>query len=146
MVARITRNIHGFRELDLLLQKLPQRIENKVLQASTTAGARAMAKEVKAAAPVGAGKQSPASKQYKRLKQNIKVAPLRIARQKGRRGSRIYTGNAFWGMFLEFGTRFIAARPWFRPAIERSQGAGIKELREGIARGIDREARKLRGF
>ena len=36
---------------------------------------------------------------------------------KGRKGAQINTGQAFWGFMLERGTRYIAAKPWFLPAI-----------------------------
>ena len=139
-----TPHIKGFKELDRLLQQLPSRVESRVLQAATQAGARVIAKEVKANAPVGSGKQSPASKLYKRLSQNIKVQALKNVRAKGRRGSRVFTGQAFWGLFLEFGTRYIAARPWFRPAIDRGVPGAIKKLKESLGRGIEREAIRAR--
>ena len=125
------------------MKQLPQNVENRVLQAATTAGAREMRKAVKAAAPIGTEEQSPSSKRYKRLSQNIKVQALKSARQKGRRGARVFTGNAFWGRFLEFGTRHQAARPWFRTAVSSAQGAAADKLKEGLGRGIIREAEKL---
>ena len=137
------RHINGFAEAEKLLKQLPQNVENRVLQAATTAGARQMQKAVKANAPIGTAEQSPSSKQYKRLSQNIKVQTLKSARQKGRRGARVFTGNAFWGMFLEFGTRFISARPWFRPAIVQSQGSAVAKLKDTLGKGIEREAKKL---
>ena len=136
-------NIHGFKELDRLLQQLPHKVENRVLQAATQAGARVIGKEVRANAPVGSGKRSPASSEYGRLSKNIKVQALKSVRAKGRRGSRIFTGKAFWGMFLEFGTRHIAARPWFRPAIDRAVPSAIKKLQVALGRGIEREAKKM---
>ena len=137
------RHIKGFAEAEKLLRQLPQNVENRVLQAATMAGAREMRKAVKANAPIGTGERSPASKQYKRLSQNIKAQALKSVRQKGRRGARVYTGNAFWGLFLEFGTRFISARPWFRPAIIQSQAAAIDKLKQALGRGVEREAKKL---
>ena len=137
------KHITGLREADALLRQLHQRVETRVLQAATMAGARVIAKEVKNSAPVGAGEQSPASKQYGRLAKNIKVAPLRSAKARGRRGARIDTGNAFWALFLEFGTRFLAARPFFRPAVDRSERAAVDKLRLTMVVGIEREAKKL---
>ncbi len=138
------KHVKGFAEAEKLLKQLPQNVENRVLQAATMAGAREMRKAVKANAPKSAkGERSPSSKQYKRLSQNIKAQPLKSARKKGKRGARVFTGNAFWGMFLEFGTRFIAARPWFRPAVSQSQKSAINKLREALGKGINREAEKL---
>lgn len=137
------KHVSGFREMDILLRQLGPKIESRVLQNATSAGARIMAKEVKANAPKGSGKQSAASKRYGRLEKNIRVQVLRIAKAKGRRGARVDTGDGFWGLFLEFGTRFIRAQPWFRPAIDRSQNAAINKLKKTMGRGIEREAAKL---
>jgi len=136
-------HIKGFAEFERLLKQLPQNVENRVLQAATTAGAREMGKAVKANAPISTGERSPASKLYGRLSENIKVQALKSVRQKGRRGARVYTGNAFWGMIIEFGRKKIAARPWFRPAIIHSQAAAIDKLKVGLGRGVEREAKKL---
>ncbi len=137
------KHVSGFRELDVLLRKLGPKVETRVLQNATLAAARVMAKSVKGNAPKGSGKQSPSSKKYGRLSRNISTKVLRIAKAKGRRGARVSTGNAFWGLFLEFGTRFISARPWFRPAIDQSSDAALLKLRGNIGRGVEREALKL---
>lgn len=138
------KHVRGFKEAEKLLQQLPRNVENRVLQAATMAGAREIRKQVKADAPRSKGKRSPASQTYDRLFKNIKVARLKkYAKKKGIRGARVYTGNAFWGMFLEFGTRFIPARPWFRPAVAKAQDAATEKLKEGLGRGIEREAEKL---
>lgn len=137
------KHVHGFREAEKVLRELGPKIEERVLQNATLAGGRVMARAVKEDAPKGTGEQSPSSKKYGRLSKNIKTAVLRIAKVKGQRGARISTGNAFWGLFLEFGTRFINARPWFRPAIDRSTNQAIVKLREILGRGIEREAVKL---
>ena len=142
-MATDLKHVSGFRQLERLLQELPQNIERRVLQAGVMAGAREIRKEVKANAPVGSGKRSPSSNKFKRLSQNIKAQPLRSAKRKGMRGARVFTGNAFWGRFLEFGTRHQAARPWFRPAVSAATGAAADKLKEGLGRGIIREAQKL---
>jgi len=136
--------VSGFNEVAKILKELPRAAESRVLQASTQAGARALAKEVKANAPRHTGKRSQASKQYGTLFRNIKVQPLRWARRRRNiRGSRVYTGNAFWGVFLELGTRFITAKPWFRPAISTGSDAALNAIKSALGRGVDREAAKL---
>ena len=135
--------VHGFKEADKLLAQLSPAIENRVLQKSVSAGARVFRDEAKKNAPRGTGTQSPSSKKYKRLFKNIKVQVLKSVKAKGRRGARVYTGNAFWGLFLEFGTRHIAARPWFRPSIDASKNNAIKALQTELGKGIEKEAAKL---
>lgn len=137
------KHVSGFREADRLLRELGPTVENRVLQSATMAGARVLAKSVKANAPKGTLKQSPSSKKYGRLTNNIKTQVLRIAKKKGRRGARVSTGNAFWSQFLEFGTRRMSARPFFRPAIDQALDPALVKLREFLGRGIEREAAKL---
>lgn len=135
--------VNGFGEAALLLKELPSRVENRVLQQATTKAARVIAREVRASAPKGKGEQSPSSQKYGRLSRNIGVQALRKAKRRGQRGSRVWTKNAFWALFLEFGTKFIQPRPWFRPAVDRSKDKATEVLAEELAIGIDREARKL---
>ena len=139
------RYVKGFKEAEQVLNQLPGRMEARVLQAATMSGAREIRKEVKKAAPRGdKTKQSPSSKKYKRLYQNIKAIQLKsLKRKKGIRGSRVTTGNAFWGVFLEFGTKHIAAKPWFRPAVTKARDAATEALKKALGRGIEREASKL---
>lgn len=135
--------VSGFAEADKVLRQLPIAVETRVLQKSVNAGARVWRDSAKASAPRGSGKQSPSSKRYKRLFQNIKTQVLKSVKAKGRRGARVYTKDAFWGVFLEFGTRYIAARPWFRPAIEGSKDQAAKAMRDQLGKGIEQEAVKL---
>ena len=137
------KHVSGFKDAEKLLQQLPQNVENRVLQAATMAGARVLAKNVKVRAPRSSGKRSKASLKYRQLFKNIRTVRLKNARKRGQRGARVDTGNAFWGLFPEFGTRYITARPWFRPAVTEAQDAALDKLREALARGIDREATKL---
>lgn len=138
------KHVSGFRELEAVLRKLPQNVEHRVLQSATMAAARVIRKNVKAKAPRSVkGDQSPSSKLYKHLYQNIKVEQLRRARKKGMRGARVVTGDAFWGRFLEFGTRFISASPWFRPAVSESADPAVDKMKDALVRGIEREATKL---
>lgn len=137
------KHVSGFSEADKLLRDLGPQIEHRVLQSATMAGARILAKSVRANAPKGTEKQSPSSKKYGRLVKNIKTKVLRIAKRKGQRGAQVSTGNAFWSQFLEFGTRRMSARPFFRSAIAQAQDPALIKLREFLGRGIEREAAKL---
>lgn len=140
-----SKYVNGFSDAEKLLKQLPIAAEKRVLQSATMAAARVVTKQIKVDAPRATkGEQSAASKKYKHLYQNIKTVRLKsLARKKGIRGARSYTGNAFWGLFLEFGTRFIAARPWFRPAVAKAESAAVNTLKIALGRGIEREATKL---
>jgi len=132
----------GFKELNDLLTNLPSRVENKVL-ASATRGAINKAKpDIVAAAPRSTDKRSINSLTYGQLYANIKVRAKR-RKSKGSRGAVITTGDAFWGNFIELGTRYIAAKPWFLPAFKSAQEKMMNELKIRLGAGIEREAKKL---
>lgn len=143
MTARF--DIGGFDELEKMLKSLGPEVGTKAGQIATRKAAQFTAKKVRAAAPVGDGDTTrsyttasgPVTVDYGHLKRNIKV-------QKKRKNSRktvgtiIGTGNAFWGRFLEFGTRKMAARPWFGPAMNAAAGEALNimktELRKAITK------------
>lgn len=137
-------NLQGFDQLSRVLEDLPVNVEKRILQTATTSAIREAAKEIRKAAPSSEDeKQSPASQKYGKLKRNIKVMRLR-RNEKGARSARVHTGRAFWGYFLERGTRYIPANPWFAPAFERSQENIIKKLAEKLTEGIYKEVNKLK--
>lgn len=129
----------GFDELNKKLIALPQRVENNILQKSVTGALRTIVPAVKAAAPRDEKGQSPSSKKYGRLRRNIRV--IRLKRIKaGRRAARINTGNSFWGMLLEFGTKYITAKPWFAPKIRQLAPRVFDALGKTLGAGIEKEA------
>lgn len=135
--------VGGFTEARALLKQLPPNIEKRVLQRAVNAGASEIRKAVKAAAPVGK-EPSQASAKYGRLKQNIRVMRLKRV-QRGAKGARVWTRFAFWGYFLEFGTKHQPARPWFEPAVASSQASAFDKMRTALVIGIEREANRLAG-
>lgn len=132
----------GFDEARKLLESLPINLEKKVLQDAVNSALREARKDIAAAAPRSED-QSERSKKYGRLSRNIRVQKLKKVKR-NERGARVHTGNAFWGLFIEFGTRYIAARPWFAPAFRKAQDKMIKTVAEKIGEGIESEARGLR--
>ena len=138
-------HMSGFLEADKVLRQLPNVIANRILQNATLAAARVVRKNIKADAPrSAAGDRSPSSERYGKLWKNIKVERLRsLKNKKNKKGASVNTGDAFWGRFLEFGTRRMAARPWFRSGFARSVDAANAKLKEFLVRGIERETIKL---
>ncbi len=140
----------GFKELERILAGLPVAVENRVLQ-SATRGAMQLAKPaLVAAAPksttekglAGMEVRSINSRSYGQLHRNLKVENKRRKRQ-GARGAALTTGDAFWGNFLEKGTRYIDATFWFSNAFRRVNAMVLEELRKRISSGIDKEIKKL---
>lgn len=143
MPTRKRSQVTGLKECNEVLKRLPERVQKRVLANAVRAGATVVNRAVKAAAPVG-DEKSPASKQYGSIKQNIRVQRLRKV-PKTAAGHRVWTKDAFWAMFYEFGTSRQPARPFFRPAWDASLSEAVARIRERLAAGVEREAKKLAG-
>jgi len=141
---KLTHKLSGFNELDKLLTQLPRGVENKIMQNAVTKAMRSALPDVRAAAPRHTGEQSPDSKKYGPLRKNLRVIRLRRV-NKGQKGARIDTGNAFWGLILELGSRYIPASPWFGPAFRKANTKIIKTLGDELGKGIEAEAGKYKG-
>ena len=142
-MAKTTSGMSGVEQASRMLRQLPDRVEDRVLQNAAMAGARAWAKHIRTAAPVGEPPKSKASKKYGPLKKNIKVRRSKTLRRKHQRGASVWTAMAFWGYIQEFGSRYLPANPWFRPAAERGQKAALNAQAKNLEKGIDREVKKL---
>lgn len=147
---RMTVNFEGGKDLSRGLRALGDE-STKVGRRSLRQTANLLRDELIAAAPrnpAGATEKSKRLKdgsvaryRYGQLFQNIRVRELRV-RMDNTIGMVVSTGNAFWGNFLEFGTRKMAARPWFRPVWDRMQNRLIAELGQVLGKNIEGAARR----
>jgi len=140
MAVRVS-GVRGLAEAQRALKQLPEKLQGRVMIAAVRNAASLLRTEIRKAAPRGQT-QSDASKRYGRLRQNVRLVRLKRV-PKGSAAFRVNTGNAFWGVFYEFGTSRQPARPWFRPAIETASDAALDRLRVRLAEGIAKEAEKL---
>lgn len=95
--------------------------------------------EMRTLAPEGAAAGPTRGPGY--LKRNIKVYGVRLTRE-GVMTARVGIGAAFYGGFLEAGTRKMGPRPWFRAAIDGAREAAIRALGERLKVEIERAAQK----
>lgn len=140
-MMKVSTRVRGFKELDAVLKELPPAMQKSVLAPAVAAGARVMRREIKAATPVGAD-PSEASQTYGRARDNVVISRLRRLRR-AVAGYRVSMGRAFWMTWYEFGTSRQPARPFFRPAVERATSEAVKAMRDALARGLERAARRL---
>lgn len=140
MYASSRSSIKGVEQVTKVLRTLPDRVQDKVSLAAIRAGARIVAREAIDYAPSGT---EPAHPKYGRLRDNIGVRTLRD-KDRNNKKVAVHTGRAYWAMFLEFGTRFMAARPFMRPALYHSLTAVYHEIGRVLGKGVEREAAKLR--
>jgi HK97 gp10 family phage protein len=136
-------HISGLAEIGKVLDQLPDRIERRVLQNAVNAGARLILSAVKEKAPTSE-EPSVNSWKYGSILQNLKVRTITKAR-KTARGAYVSTGNAFWAVFYEFGTRHQPARPFMRPAFDESQDWAAQAIVDKLTAGIEKEATTLAG-
>lgn len=136
--------VEGLSEINQVLKLLPERVQQRTLQNAVNAGARVSLKAIKARAPRHEGEQSPKSKQYGTIVQNLRVQAMRKLRATAR-GARIWTRDAFWALFYELGTAHQPARPFMRPGFDESAGEAMAKTRDHLAAGVEKEAAKLAG-
>lgn len=154
MSVKTTIKFKGVNELAQSLKKLPDRVENKVLQSAVNSGLLPAKKAIIAAAPLGPDKtgnrqhrsQRTASdwariKKYGHLKKQIKIMRLKRVGYK-ERAARVTTGKAFWAFWYELGNRRQPARPFFLPAFTKSVNQVLETLSDKLAKGIEREFKK----
>lgn len=72
-------------------------------------------------------------KHYARTRQNVR---------KGNVGKTYEQRDAYYGMFLEFGTERMPARPFMRPAFESKKEEAAMTFRTAFARGLDMAVKK----
>lgn len=143
MPITVKTHVAGLSEARRLLKQLPEKVQNKVLIDSVRAGTDIIHKAVKASAPQSTNRRSKASYMYGHLKENIRMFKLKFNVPEETVIFRVNTGDAFWARFLEYGTRFMPARPWFRPAVDANAERAVSAMKEKLAQGIEREAMKL---
>lgn len=133
--------MQGVAELKAALNGLGVEVATKTGVAANRRAALVARDALVEAAPY-ADEQSPSSKAYGHLKTNIRVRKV-PANRATRIRHIIDTGAAFWGRFVELGTALMSAHPWWRPTIDRVEGAMFTAQIDELQKGIDRAARRL---
>lgn len=135
--------ISGSKELERVLRKLPGRLAERVLNSAARAGANVIRKEARARAPRGSDPPSTASEKFGPLHKSIRVA--RVKKTGFSVEMAIHNGKAFWGGFLEWGTKDIAARPWMSPAFDTTVRPALAKIGQRLDTGIEKIAKELAG-
>lgn len=142
----VTVQTKGLRELKKALDALPDKINKKVLDSAVRAGANVIKKEAQSNVNI-----RPTQNDNEGGKRNRAPGSLRkgisVAKVKGT-GTRVHfvvgtRKKAFYGRFLEFGTKHIAPRPWLRPAYESKKAAAQAAFVKSLSRGLKREIKAL---
>lgn len=134
-------SLQGLDETIKSLKNLGEASQNRITRNAARAGATVARKELIKAAPRGK-QQSKASRTYGQLHKNIKMSQHK-AGGKFLPYYRVTTGRAFWGGFLDKGTKHISPSFWWQQTIEliRSavQSGMIDNIRKSILREVNRK-------
>jgi len=128
----------GFPELERKLKELAPKVQKKVVRSAM----RRVAKDIvlpaaRSGAPVRSGV----------LKASLAVKAMK-ARKRAVFGVQVQTregwfkGEAYYGAFVELGTRTMKAKPYLRPALNENRGRITSELGSEIGAGIETVAKE----
>ena len=148
--------LHGAREMEAVLKQLPDYIAKRVVVGALRQAAQPILDEARRLAPVGqeskgrvrlrrtkSGKVSISN--YGKLKLNLRIVNVPDKKTEHSATVAVSVGKAFWGMFLEFGTRHMLKQPFMRPAFEAKKFEALNRLGEALGEGIEKAAKKLAG-
>lgn len=140
MVADIRLEIKGLKELNNLLNKLPDKIAKKPLQNALRAGGNVVVKAAKAKAPVDTGllRDSIAVKQAKQ-KTGAVHYQVGVYQKIGKK-------RPFYAHMIEFGTSKMSPKPFMRPAWEETKAEVLRTFSVRLAKSITTEALKFGGL
>ena len=129
-------DVHGFRELEALLKKLPDEIAKKVVVNGLKAGGRLLVKGMKARVPVKTGK----------LRDSIVVTTSRKSiKGKGHAVIAFKKPTSRRVHLTEFGTQHSKAEPFIRPTLDAEGQSAIAEIGKSLGSGVVKEAQRLYG-
>lgn len=132
-----------FAKFEKVMAELEPKIRKRVLAGAVRSAVTEGRKAIKQATPRGL-EPSPASRQYKRAFQNIKVRLKRRGLKRNEVAAQVTSGDAFWLQFYELGTKHQPARPYFAKAFRSAAQAMINRMAEAMRRGIDKQLKARR--
>lgn len=124
----ITAKIHGMRQLQAKLYRLQAEVPS-LLRQSLMKAAEPIRDEAQLRAPVSEGAGG-------HLAAGIKIRPVKHA-SPGRVEVRVGVKEKLWyGVFPEYGTSKMAARPFMRPAFDARKAEALRILKDELKRGL----------
>ncbi len=131
--------IEGGEAVVAMLRKVAGPKAKAAIRKGTRAGAKIVAARAKQLIPAVERKDRYGRVTYGNLRKAVKVKAMKRSRS-GWIGSTVtvdggglgYTGDEFYGAFVEFGTKRMSARQYFKHAAEQTQEAAIDKARAVI--------------
>lgn len=126
------------RSLDEILKTL-EKLDNltqKQVNAAARAGAKFVQRKAKEKAPESEDGSHGKPRGF--LKKNVKIK----AEKSKTKGKKVYTigigGEAYYGVFAEYGTKKHAAKPFLRQAVDENRDELTRIVLGEIAKGVDK--------
>ena len=120
------------------LKELPNNIQKNIMVGATRAGAKVVSDEAKTLVPVKYGRLKKSIGIIKRRSKNRNIISFSVSPRKGGKN------DGFYGRFIELGTSKMSAKPFLRPALEKSVEETLKASKDYIAKRLPEEVAKAR--
>lgn len=155
----IEMEVAGLKALDNALKQLPIELQRKQLRAAVAKASKILRDEVISKAPIKTGNlRDNIYTAFSKSKSDIgkatyvvgvrngkkkRYANTRYNRRKNRVGQQYETeGKAFYWRFIEFGTKFMPARPFVRPAFEATKIDVVNDIKQNLIVAIKKLEKK----
>ena len=151
MADSVTFEVKGLRELGVALRELGGPAAVRVCAGATGTAARFVKEQAKnnirasPAVDTGSLLESIIVKKLPESQTDLTAAHIVTPRHRrtGAKKTRTRQRTAPHALFLEFGTVNMPAEPFLEPALSRNIGRATQIMKEKLASGIDREAKKV---
>lgn len=130
--------IYGLAELERRMIQLGPKIARKALRSALNAGAQIIKKDAQARAPFLTGRLSRRALYVARLRsasgpsEETYIIGVRHGRKDKKRDR-----DAYYWKFIEFGTKFMAAMPFLRPAFESKKLEVLERIKQKLRERIE---------
>lgn len=127
--------VDGLSELDRKLSRLDDKLRRKIIREVLKEAAVPIHAAMEAKAPRSQGEASH-PKYGGHLADQIIIGKVNTSKE----GGQIKVGTtreAFWGVFLELGTKKMAARPFARPAFDQNARVTLDKMAELLSAWIE---------
>jgi len=136
--------VEGLAELEKRMRELEPKLAKAALRSAVNAGSQVIKKEAKALAPVNTGRLARKAIYVARSRgeshshrETYKVG-VRLGRKEAQKGM-----DAFYWWYLEYGTKFISARPFMRPAFEKKKNEAFEAIKKKLKEKLDQITSRL---
>lgn len=130
--------IEGLEELLKALDQFPKNLQKKALRPALREGAKVIHKQAKRFVPVDEGdlKRSLKVRAAKRNRKGIVAVNVQTSSE-----ANVFSGEQFYGAFVEFGTSKTPAQPFLRPALDTSATEAKEAVADKLAQQIPKIAK-----